>query len=142
MCSEINIKLMMILAIIEVRSDFMNIIGLDHVQLAAPPNSEEAARRFFGEILGLDEVEKPEVLRKRGGVWFQIGNQQLHIGIEESFVPAKKAHPAFEVRELDELKKRVDEFEVDYVSDGDLEGANRIFVFDPFGNRLEFLEWL
>ncbi|MFC3899577.1 VOC family protein [Aliicoccus persicus] len=120
----------------------MNIIGLDHVQLAAPPNSEEAARRFFGEILGLDEVEKPEVLRKRGGVWFQIGNQQLHIGIEESFVPAKKAHPAFEVRELDELKKRVDEFEVDYVSDGDLEGANRIFVFDPFGNRLEFLEWL
>ncbi len=69
--------------------------GIDHVQLAAPKGSEEAARSFFAGILGMTEIEKPEKLRKRGGVWFQFGSSQLHIGIEEPFVPARKAHPAF-----------------------------------------------
>lgn len=69
-------------------------IELDHVQLAAPRGCESEARRFFGELLGLPEVEKPESLKARGGAWFQVGSQQLHIGVEEPFAPARKAHPA------------------------------------------------
>lgn len=120
----------------------MKITGLHHVLIAAPRNCEDDARRFFGEILGLVEVEKPVELKKRGGVWFEMGGQQLHIGVEDGFTAAKKAHPAFEVVDLNGLKTRLDTFKVDYEADGDFEGANRIFVFDPFGNRLEFLEWV
>ncbi len=69
--------------------------GIDHVQLAAPAGCEDDARAFFGELLGLDEIEKPEALRARGGAWFQVGAQQLHVGVEPGFAPARKAHPAF-----------------------------------------------
>ena len=65
-----------------------SILKIDHVQLAAPKGSEDRARHFFGDILGLKEIEKPKILKKRGGVWFSIGNQQIHIGIEEPFTPA------------------------------------------------------
>ncbi|SEN77185.1 Catechol 2,3-dioxygenase [Paenisporosarcina quisquiliarum] len=115
--------------------------SIDHVQLAAPKGSEIIAKHFFGEILGFHEVEKPEVLKKRGGVWFQFGNYQIHIGIEEPFAPAKKAHPAFQVENLEALKTHLMKHEVNFIVDTDLPGANRIYVNDPFGNRIEILEW-
>lgn len=115
--------------------------SIDHVQLAAPKGSEIIAKHFFGEILGFQEVEKPEVLKKRGGVWFQFGNYQIHIGIEEPFAPAKKAHPAFQVENLEALKTHLMKHEVHFIVDTDLPGANRIYVNDPFGNRIEILEW-
>lgn len=115
--------------------------SIDHVQLAAPKGSEIIAKHFFGEILGFQEVEKPEVLKKRGGVWFQFGNYQIHIGIEEPFAPAKKAHPAFQVENLEALKTHLMRHEVHFIVDTDLPGANRIYVNDPFGNRIEILEW-
>jgi catechol 2,3-dioxygenase-like lactoylglutathione lyase family enzyme len=76
-------------------------IRLDHVQIAAPPGCEAEARRFFGDLLGLPEIEKPEPLRKRGGVWFAVGNHQLHVGVESEFAPAHKAHPAFALAAAD-----------------------------------------
>lgn len=118
-----------------------SILQIDHVQLAAPKGSEDRARHFFGDILGLKEIEKPEILKKRGGVWFLIGNQQLHIGIEEPFSPAKKAHPAFEIKDIEALKRHLTDNKIDYQVDHLLPGANRIFLHDPFGNRIELLEW-
>lgn len=115
---------------------------IDHVQLAAPEGSEETAREFFAGVFGFTEIEKPERLKKRGGVWFSFGDYQLHIGIEKAFSPAKKAHPAFEVENLTELKKHLKDEHVAFVEDDNLPGADRIYVDDPFGNRLELLEWL
>ncbi|WP_066064913.1 VOC family protein [Neobacillus soli] len=114
---------------------------IDHIQLAAPKGCEEAAREFFSGILGLTEVEKPEELKKRGGVWFEFGTFQLHIGVEEPFSPAKKAHPAFAIENIEALKKHLSKKDVPYTEDNNLPGASRIHVNDPFGNRLEFLEW-
>ncbi|HEX6457311.1 MAG TPA: VOC family protein [Thermoleophilaceae bacterium] len=112
--------------------------GLDHVQLACPRGGEDEARRFYGGLLGLREIEKPEPLRARGGVWFECGAQQLHLGVEEPFAPARKAHPALlvgSVTALEELAVRLD-----HVSwDEDLPGYRRFYVSDPFGNRLELL---
>ncbi|MGD6874812.1 VOC family protein [Sutcliffiella horikoshii] len=115
---------------------------IDHVQLAMPMGLEDEARRFYGEILGLEEAEKPETLRKRGGVWFSKGAVHLHLGVEEPFVPAKKAHPAFEVYQIEEFKHYLSSQAVEFKVDDNLPGANRIYVSDPFGNRLEFLEWV
>ncbi|GAA0460058.1 VOC family protein [Alkalibacillus silvisoli] len=115
---------------------------LDHVQLAAPRNTEDEARQFFKEVLGFTEIEKPEELKKRGGVWFEFGDSQLHIGVEEPFAPAKKAHPAFEVTNLEALMSRLDRFNIEYQQDDKLPGAKRIYTNDPFGNRLEILEWM
>lgn len=114
--------------------------GIDHVQLAAPPGCEAEARRFFGELLGLEELEKPEPLRSRGGVWFQIGQQQLHIGVEEAFAPARKAHPAFAVRRYDELVIRLRAAGEDIVEDFSLPGVNRCYLSDPWANRIELVE--
>ncbi|MEK4484208.1 VOC family protein [Psychrobacillus sp. FSL H8-0484] len=116
--------------------------SIDHVQLAAPIGSETIARKFFCEILGFQEVEKPGILGKRGGVWFQFGTYQIHIGIEEPFAPAKKAHPAFQVENLEALKMHLTKNEINFIVDTDLPGANRIYVHDPFGNRIEILEWI
>lgn len=115
--------------------------SIDHIQLAAPKGSEETARRFFN-ILGFDEVEKPEELKKRGGVWFEFGNYQIHIGIEEPFYPAKKAHPAFEIENIEELKKHLVTNGIDVIEDDKLPGAKRFYISDPFGNRMELLEWI
>ena len=114
--------------------------GVDHVQLVATTGGEDAARRFFGELLGLTEIRKPETLRARGGVWFAVGEQQLHIGIEEPFAPARKAHPAFRVTGLDELAKRLEAAGHPPRWDDDLPGYRRFYVDDPFGNRIELLE--
>lgn len=115
---------------------------IDHIQLAAPKGGEEAAREFFSGILGLTEVDKPKELKKRGGVWFEFGTFQLHIGVEEPFSPAKKAHPAFVVENIEELKLHLKGKNVVFKEDDNLPGANRIFLEDPFGNRLELLEWM
>src|SRR4051794_9161857 len=109
---------------------------LDHVQLAAPPGCEPEARRFYGELLGLEELPKPEALAGRGGVWFALGEQQLHIGVEDPFAPAKKAHPAFRVDDLDGLARRLG----DVKWDDAIPGQRRFYAADPFGNRLEFLD--
>jgi catechol 2,3-dioxygenase-like lactoylglutathione lyase family enzyme len=108
------------------------IAGLDHVQLAAPPGCEDAARRFYGERLGLRELEKPPRLAKRGGVWFE----HVHVGVEDPFTPARKAHPALLVDDLDALAARLG----DVVWDDAIPGLRRFYSSDPFGNRLEFLE--
>ena len=113
---------------------------IDHVQLAAPPNSESEARHFFGTVLGLTEVEKPESLKKRGGVWFEFGSYQLHIGVEPAFSPAKKAHPGFHVKNLPAFKDHLASFGISFIEDQNILGVERIYVDDPFGNRMEFLE--
>jgi catechol 2,3-dioxygenase-like lactoylglutathione lyase family enzyme len=110
---------------------------LDHVQLAAPAGCEEAARAFFGELLGLRELEKPPSLASRGGVWFELGDgRQLHIGVEQAFAPARKAHPAFAVDDLDALAARLR----DVQWDDELPGVRRFYAVDPWGNRLEFMQ--
>jgi catechol 2,3-dioxygenase-like lactoylglutathione lyase family enzyme len=116
------------------------ILGIDHVQLAAPPASEAAACKFFGELLGMQELAKPASLQSRGGVWFQCGGQQLHIGIEADFQPNRKAHPALAVRNLVALRLRLQAAGIKITEDNALPGAQRIYVEDPFGNRLELLE--
>ena len=116
--------------------------AIDHVLLAAPEGSEKEAVRFYGEVLGFREEEKPDSLKGNGGVWFSAGNIQLHIGIEAPFYPAKKAHPAFEVKRLEQLKEHLRSNGIELVEDDKLPGANRFYVYDPFGNRLEFLEWI
>lgn len=116
------------------------LMHIDHVQLAAPPNSESEARHFFGTVLGLTEVEKPESLKKRGGVWFEFGSYQLHIGVEPAFSPAKKAHPGFHVKNLPAFKDHLASFGISFIEDKNITGVERIYVDDPFGNRMEFLE--
>lgn len=113
--------------------------GIDHVQLAAPPGCEEDARAFFGGLLGLEEVEKPQQLQARGGVWFRVGAQQLHVGVEPGFVPARKAHPAFTVTRYPELRQRLRAAGVEVTEDDSLPGARRCYVVDPWGNRLELV---
>ncbi|MFS0821877.1 glyoxalase [Bacillus sp. 1P02SD] len=115
--------------------------AIDHVQLAAPKGSEDEVRHFYATMLGCHEIEKPETLRKSGGVWFAYGSVQIHIGIDDPFVPAKKAHPAFEIQKLEALKQHLQQNNVNTIDDNNLPGANRFYAHDPFGNRLEFLEW-
>ena len=107
------------------------------MQVAAPPGCEDAARAFFGGLLGLGEIEKPEALRSRGGVWFALdAGQQLHVGVAEKFAPARKAHPAFAVDDLDALAGRLGAVDWDDV----IPGSRRFYVADPWGNRLEFVQ--
>ena len=113
--------------------------GIDHVQLAAPAGCEEAARAFFGGLLGLEEVPKPETLRERGGVWFRVGGQQLHVGVETDFMPARKAHPAFVVTEYDELLARLRAADVKISEDQGIPGVRRCYLADPWGNRIELV---
>jgi catechol 2,3-dioxygenase-like lactoylglutathione lyase family enzyme len=116
------------------------ITRIDHVQLAAPKGCEAAAREFYGLILGLPEIEKPAPLRARGGCWFQCGEQELHIGVEIAFQPAKKAHPAFAVSDLAKLRESLVDHGVKITDDDSIPGSRRFFAEDPWGNRLEFLE--
>ncbi|GLX69281.1 VOC family protein [Paenibacillus glycanilyticus] len=117
--------------------------GIDHVQLAAPEGCEPEARSFYAGLLGWAEIEKPDNLKSRGGVWFQCGTQQVHIGIQNHFVPATKAHPAFCVQNLNALRDYLLRSGVQLFDDDARsgEGVTRIYVADPFGNRLEFMEW-
>lgn len=115
--------------------------GLDHVQVAAPRQSEARARQFYGTLLGLEELAKPPNLAARGGAWFALGDgRQLHVGVAGDFAPAIKAHPAFRVRDLDALRARLETAGVATRDEEPLAGARRFYANDPFGNRLEFLE--
>jgi len=120
----------------------MRIVGIDHVQLAMPRGGEEAARRFYGGVLGLEEVPRPAALAGRGGVWFRNGAVQLHVGVETDFRPARKAHPALRVEGLTALIVRCVDAGHPVERDVPLPGLERVHVSDPFGNRLEFIELL
>ncbi len=116
----------------------MTITGIDHVQVAAPPGCENAARAFYGALLGLEELPKPEALRAGGGCWFRAGGQELHVGVEDPFAPAQKAHPGFLSADLDALRTRLHGVGIETRDDDAIPGRRRFFAVDPFGNRLEF----
>ena len=118
----------------------MQIERLDHVQLAMPAGGEDAARRFYDGTLGIPEVRKPAHLAKRGGCWFENGSVKIHLGVEQGFRPAKKAHPALIVSDLSALIKRLSDNGYRVVEDEPLEGYDRRYVDDPFGNRIELME--
>jgi len=115
------------------------IIGLHHVQLAAPAGSEPALRRFYGGMLGMAEVPKPAALAARGGVWFRSGKAELHLGIDADFRPARKAHPALLVDDLDVIVTRLADAGHRVRPDNLLPGYRRCYLDDPCGNRLELL---
>jgi predicted enzyme related to lactoylglutathione lyase len=121
----------------------MTVLSIDHVQIAMPAGEEDKARAFYIKQLSFTEVPKPPDLAKRGGAWFKAGNVQLHLGVEAGFRPARKAHPAFVVDDLDSLIAKVQEsgYETD-TSQPALDGYKRAHVFDPFGNRIELMEKL
>jgi catechol 2,3-dioxygenase-like lactoylglutathione lyase family enzyme len=116
------------------------VVGLHHVQLAMPPGGEDDAREFYRDLLGLDEVAKPDHLAGRGGCWFRAGDAELHLGVEDDFRPARKAHPALLVRDLDAVRRRLSEAGRGVSTDAELEGHRRIYTADPFGNRIELIE--
>lgn len=118
----------------------MHLEAIDHVQLAMPAGEEEKARAFYAGILGLAEIPKPPVLAARGGAWFAFGSVQVHLGVEADFRPARKAHPAFRVRDLGALAERFHVAGLDVTPESELPGYFRFYISDPFGNRLEFLE--
>lgn len=116
------------------------ITAVDHVQLAAPPGSEDSLRTYYVDTLGMTEIPKPPVLAARGGCWFQTGAVQLHLGIEQNFRPARKAHPGLRVKGIETYAARLEAHGAQVTWDDDLPGHRRFFSYDPAGNRLEFLE--
>ena len=120
----------------------VTVVALDHVQIAAPAGCEPAARAFYGELLGLPELPKPPALAARGGVWFAVGAQQLHVGVEDAFRPARKAHPALRMgtpEDLEALARRLDAAGRPVRWDRELPGVRRFYAEDPWGNRVELL---
>jgi len=105
-----------------------------------PKGREAEARVFYGELLGFPEIAKPEPLAKRGGAWFQTGNLQLHLGVDEDFTPATKAHIAYEVDDIAAVRTRLEAARFAIVDDELLPGFDRFYVNDPFGNRVEILQ--
>tara|TARA_R110000824_G_scaffold24090_1_gene85327 strand:+ start:25450 stop:25818 length:369 start_codon:yes stop_codon:yes gene_type:complete len=118
----------------------MQVLALDHVQLAMPAGEEASARAFYTGILGIPETPKPPNLAKRGGCWFERGLLKVHLGVERDFTPAKKAHPALLVQGLCELIVKLERAGFSPQSDEPLEGYDRVYVADPFGNRIELME--
>ncbi len=116
------------------------VLGLDHVQLAMPPGREVEARHFYGTILGLREIAKPAPLAARGGCWFEGPGTQIHLGIEEEFVPARKAHPALRVADLDVCRQVLAAAGIQTIPDTTLPHVRRFYAADPFGNRLELIQ--
>jgi catechol 2,3-dioxygenase-like lactoylglutathione lyase family enzyme len=113
---------------------------IDHVQVAAPKGTEKDAVEFYSGVLGMKEVQKPDALKERGGAWFEFGDYQLHVGVEEPFSPAQKAHPAFKVKGFEALQQHLATEGVELKNDDSIPGVLRFFISDPFGNRLEFLK--
>jgi catechol 2,3-dioxygenase-like lactoylglutathione lyase family enzyme len=113
---------------------------LHHVQLAMPPDEEETAVAFYQGVLGLEQVPKPPELSPRGGVWFRSGDLEVHLGVEDGFRPAVKAHPAFLVDDLERIRARVEMSGYKAIDTVQLDGYQRVYVRDPFGNRLELIE--
>ena len=120
------------------------VVELDHVQVAAPPGSEEQARRFYRDLLGLDELRKPPALAARGGTWFRVGPHALHVGVTHDFAPAAKAHPALRVASVDALEAVAARLashgvQIAWADAREIPGTRRFHVHDPWGNRLEFV---
>jgi catechol 2,3-dioxygenase-like lactoylglutathione lyase family enzyme len=113
--------------------------AIDHVQLAMPRGQESAARAFYSGVLGMTELPKPEELATRGGCWFASGDVQLHLGVEDDFRPARKAHPALLCRDFRALLARLRECGATIREDDAIPGTQRAFVDDPFGNRIELI---
>jgi catechol 2,3-dioxygenase-like lactoylglutathione lyase family enzyme len=113
--------------------------AIDHVQVAMPAGEEAKARAFYAALLGLPERPKPSELAKRGGCWFESDRVKVHCGVETPFAPAKKAHIAFRVDDVPGLAARARAAGYEVVDDDLLPGHERIYIYDPFGNRLEFL---
>lgn len=115
-------------------------VAVDHVQLAMPPGGEDSAREFYGGVLGLKEVPKPQILAARGGVWFEAGQVRIHLGAEADFRPARKAHPAIQVDDLRSVATRLQSHQIEFKPGEPLSDRKRGYADDPFGNRLEFVE--
>jgi catechol 2,3-dioxygenase-like lactoylglutathione lyase family enzyme len=120
----------------------MPVLALDHVQLAMPAGREDAARAFYQGLLGIPERAKPPPLARRGGCWFERGSLKVHLGVEKDFRPARKAHPAFIVEGLRAMAGRIAAAGFRVIADEPLAGYDRVFVDDPFGNRIELMEAL
>lgn len=118
----------------------LRVTGIDHIQLAMPAGGEDEARNFYARVLGFGEVEKPAALATRGGCWFKLGSMALHLGVEEPFARARKAHPAFRVSDLDAAERSLRAAGPPIVPDASLPGTRRIYTADPFGNRIELIE--
>lgn len=115
------------------------ITGYDHVQVAIPRGGEDVARGFYAGLLGMKEHPKPPALAVRGGCWFASGSAMLHLGVEEPFAPARKAHPAFLVEDLEALRSLLADAGHECTdASGEIAGVRRFHTYDPFGNRLEF----
>jgi catechol 2,3-dioxygenase-like lactoylglutathione lyase family enzyme len=118
----------------------LSVISLDHVQLAMPAGGEPEARAFYEGVLGVPEVPKARLLNERGGCWFVQGELKIHLGVDPDFRPARKAHPALIVDDLNLLKAALLKAGHQFRPDDELEGYHRIYVDDPFGNRIELME--
>ncbi len=118
----------------------MSIAGIDHVQLAMPVGQERVAIAFYEDLLGLSNVPKPPHLAERGGCWFETGGAKIHLGVEVDFKPARKAHPALLVTDLAGLVSKLRDAGVTLQEAEPLQGYDRIYADDPFGNRLELME--
>ena len=116
------------------------LIGLDHVQLAMPPGGEDTAEAFYGGVLGIPRVPKPAALAARGGCWFEQPGLRVHLGVEEGFRPARKAHPAIAVRDLDAVVAGLRARGVEVRPGDGVAGMAQAYVDDPFGNRIELIE--
>jgi catechol 2,3-dioxygenase-like lactoylglutathione lyase family enzyme len=114
-------------------------LAIDHVQIAMPAGGEGAARGFFGDVLGLTEIPKPADMAARGGCWFEVGGLQIHIGVEADFRAAKKAHVALRTNDLVGLRQRLATAGFVLTDDAPVNGHDRFFTADPFGNRIEFV---
>jgi catechol 2,3-dioxygenase-like lactoylglutathione lyase family enzyme len=115
------------------------VIALHHVQVSCPPGGEDAARAFYGAVLGLTETGKPPVLAGRGGVWFRDPGVEVHVGVEKDFRPARKAHPAFVVDDIDAVSRTAESAGFEVRWDGDFPGYRRFYTSDGAGNRVEVL---
>jgi catechol 2,3-dioxygenase-like lactoylglutathione lyase family enzyme len=118
----------------------MKVLSIDHVQLAMPAGREAEARAFYADLLSIPEQPKPPHLARRGGCWFERGALKIHLGVEKDFVPARKAHPALIVADLPALVAALKRAGHRVVEDEPLEGYDRVYVDDPFGNRIELME--
>ena len=117
----------------------INVKRLDHVQVCVPRGADERAREFYGGLLGLEEIEKPEVLRAGGGMWYNVADIQLHVGVEDTVAPSKR-HPAFEVEDIAGVRDYLEQNGVRTRDEPQLPGVARFSFFDPFGNRIELME--
>jgi catechol 2,3-dioxygenase-like lactoylglutathione lyase family enzyme len=118
----------------------MNVVRIDHIQLAMPAGREDDVRRFYRDLLGIPEVPKPPELVARGGAWFERGDLKVHLGIDTQFIPARKAHPAFIIADLSALVTNLKASGIAVKDDEPLDGHHRVYVDDPFGNRIELIE--